>query len=223
MTSRPLWLALLGWYALSTAYASARFVTTDVSLFDPLFQEKYAANLGLVIAHGGSAIAVLVLGFVLFLVNPGVYPSIHRLGGHLYATLLVIAGVTGFRMALMAYGGLPAALGLGALAILWIWTLWQGIAAARRRQIAEHRRWMIRNYGLTFAAVVLRVLVRKASEYDLPYEQVYPVVTWLSWVPTLVGIELWFRRAAIREWIAERYSIVKVSPRFGMTTFTSLK
>ncbi|MBI1290450.1 DUF2306 domain-containing protein [bacterium] len=230
--TRPIFLFLLAWYAIGTGVAAMRFVTTDASIFDPLYQFKYEANIGLVMTHGASAIAVLLLGLVVFAVPMHWSRRFHRIAGRLYAVLLVVAGVTGFRMALMAYGGLPSVLGLGSLSILWLWTLWRGISAARTGHFSEHRAWMIRNYGLTFAAVLLRALVRKAGEYDLPYEIVYPVATWLSWAPALVIIELWLRRQSVAFYIDRLKAIYpsirrldqvisKVSPLLGTTTFTS--
>jgi len=60
---------------------------------------------------------------------------------------------------------------------------------ARAREIPAHRRWMIRNYSLTFAAVTLRLYLPLAFLLGIPFELSYPLVAWLCWVPNLVAAE----------------------------------
>jgi hypothetical protein len=44
-----------------------------------------------------------------------------------------------------------------ALALAWLYTGAKAFSAARQRDFVAHRRWMIRNFSLTFAAVTLRL------------------------------------------------------------------
>ncbi len=41
--------------------------------------------------------------------------------------------------------------------MFWLYTGAQAYLSIRRRDVVAHRRWMIRNYALTFAAVTLRL------------------------------------------------------------------
>ena len=53
--------------------------------------------------------------------------------------------------------GLVGFFGFGTLAVLWLATGWLAYRAIRRRDVASHRAWMMRNFALTYAAVTLRL------------------------------------------------------------------
>ena len=101
-------------------------------------------------------------------------------------------------MAFHAFGGLPARLGFGVLALLWLYTGYRAYRAIRARDIAAHRRWMVRNFALTFAAVMLRLYLPSAMASGMAFELAYPVIAWLCWVPNLVVAEWIIRRTARR-------------------------
>jgi hypothetical protein len=63
-----------------------------------------------------------------------------------------------------------ATAGFGALGVAWIITTSLGWRAAMRRRLVEHRRWMIRSWALTLAAVTLRLymLARRACRRWTP-------------------------------------------------------
>jgi hypothetical protein len=48
---------------------------------------------------------------------------------------------------------------------------------------------MIRNFSLTFAAVTLRIYVPLSIALGIPFEQAYPAIAWLCWVPNLAVAE----------------------------------
>jgi len=62
----------------------------------------------------------------------------------------------GFALATRSQGGLVTHVGFGLLAILWFGTTAAAYFSIRRGDQVSHRRWMIRGYALTFAAVTLR-------------------------------------------------------------------
>jgi hypothetical protein len=83
--------------------------------------------------------------------------------------------------------------------------------AIRVGHMEEHREWMTRNYGLTFAAVTLRlwlfVLIGTQmgalettykGNMELIFAEVYPVVMWLPWVPNLLFAEYWVNRRRVK-------------------------
>ena len=85
------------------------------------------------------------------------YVRLHRWVGRVYLVGVLVGGLGGLYMAPLAYGGLSTRVGFGLLAVLWLFTGAMAYARIRARQIESHRRWMIRNYALTFAAVTLRL------------------------------------------------------------------
>lgn len=78
-------------------------------------------------------------------------------------------------MAAYSYGGIVTHLGFGGLALALLTTTGLAFRAIKGRQVATHREWMIRSYGVVFAAVTLRI------------------VAWLCWVPNLILAELMVR------------------------------
>ena len=124
--------------------------------------------------------------------------AIHRWIGRVYATAAIVGGASGLALAVGTTAGPVAGVGFGLLAVLWLYFTSQGWLTARARRFDEHRRWMIRSFSLTFAAVTLRVYMPLAEAAGLDGAQAYVAVAWLAWVPNLVLAELYLRRGAAR-------------------------
>jgi uncharacterized membrane protein len=198
----------LAWSALLMGAMNARFVTTDTTVFDPLFREKYGRYIYFVVTHGACSIVALVIGpwgFSTWLRKKS--PRTHRNLGKLYLGCVMVGGITGLRMAMEAHGGLSGKAGLTSLGLLWLWTGWNGYASARGKRFAEHRRWMVRSYCLTYAAVTLRLyLTYGTTTFGLDYDALYRVVAWGAWVPQLAVAELWF-------WLEDRAALERKAER----------
>src|SRR5262249_27630693 len=91
-------------------------------------------------------------------------------------------------------GGIVAHLGFAALGLAWLATTARAYALARRHRWPQHRRWMIRSYALTLAAVTLRIQIPLAIVAWMPFETCYPVIAWSCWVPNLLVAEGILRR-----------------------------
>jgi hypothetical protein len=76
------------------------------------------------------------------------------------------------------------------LAFLWVATAALAYVRIRAYDIESHRRWMIRNYSLTFAAVTLRLWIPFLMIAGYDFSVVYPTVAWLAWVPNLIIAEI---------------------------------
>jgi hypothetical protein len=100
-------------------------------------------------------------------------------------------------MAFHAFGGLPARIGFASLALSWLYTGFCAYRAIRSGNVLSHRRWMVRNFALTFAAVTLRIWLPLSMVAGIPFEVAYPVIAWLSWVPNLLTAELLLRQTEI--------------------------
>jgi uncharacterized membrane protein len=123
------------------------------------------------------------------------YLELHRWAGRLYLGVgVLVGGIAGLYMAALAFGGPVARLGFGCLALLWLYTGLRAYLAVRAGDIAAHRRWMVRNFALTFAAVTLRLWLPVAMVSGAPFELAYPVIAWLCWVPNLLVAERMFNR-----------------------------
>jgi hypothetical protein len=54
---------------------------------------------------------------------------------------------------------------------------------------------MIRSYSLCLAAVMLRLYLPAAQTMGFQFEDAYPVIAWICWVPNLVVAEWFFVRS----------------------------
>ncbi|MDA0369651.1 MAG: DUF2306 domain-containing protein [Proteobacteria bacterium] len=140
----------------------------------------------------GGAIA-LALGPFQFL--PGLRtkrPGLHRWNGRLYLSGIVAGTVGGLYMAQLSFGGNVTHLGFGLLAVSWFATTAMALRAILAGDVVHHRRWMIRSYALTFAAVTLRLWLPGLAA-ALPFETAYQLVSWLAWTPNLIAAEIYLR------------------------------
>jgi uncharacterized membrane protein len=145
------------------------------------------------ISFGGLA---LLIGWTQFSKKlRGRYLNVHRLIGKIYVLSVLISSCAGFYIALFASGGIISTLGFGTLALLWLYTDVQAYTSIRRLHVAEHERWMIRNYALAFAAVTLRIWLPLATNLmHWDFIPSYQVISWLCWVPNLMVATLIIRR-----------------------------
>jgi uncharacterized membrane protein len=170
------------------------------ALLHPEMRATYALYPAAIYAHiFGSAVALIIGPFQFWTRLRNERPQLHRWLGRCYLLVGVgIGGSAGLFMAFHAFGGLPARLGFGVLALLWLYTGYRAYRAIRARDIAAHRRWMVRNFALTFAAVTLRLYLPTAMVSGSAFEPAYIAVAWLCWVPNLIAAELIFNRPVRR-------------------------
>lgn len=149
----------------------------------------------LITLHAVGASIALLLGPLQFLDGwRARAPKVHRVLGYVYLVLgVAVGGVAGMLLAPRAFGGLVSHLGFGLLACLWLVTGGMAVVAAKARRFEDHRRWMVRNYALTFAAVTLRIYLPLGMAAGFRFEVVYPLIAWCCWVPNLIAVE-WFGR-----------------------------
>ena len=169
------------------------------SLVHPEMKAVFEAHPIGIYTHIFASIVALVLGPFQF---SGAlrqrYTVVHRWSGRVYLLVgVLIGGVSGLYMAQFAYGGLVARTGFTLLALGWLATGLMAYLAIRRRDVTNHRRWMIRNYALTFAAVTLRIYLGLFFAAGVRFEDFYPLVAWLCWVPNLLVAE-WLLKSSQR-------------------------
>jgi hypothetical protein len=107
----------------------------------------------------------------------------------------LFGGLAGLYMSLHAFGGIGSRLGFGCLAVAWLFTGLRAFLAIRHGDVTSHRRWMVRNFALTFAAVTLRVYLPSSMAMGIAFEVAYPVIAWLCWLPNLLVAEVLFNQS----------------------------
>lgn len=113
----------------------------------------------------------------------------HRLIGTTYFLACVLSGMAGIHMAMNSPFGPVAGLGLGVLGVCWVVTVGLGVADALRGRYAMHRRWMIRSFALTLAALTLRLYLNIFLVVGVDFVTAFSIAAWLAWLPNLIAAQ----------------------------------
>jgi len=173
-------------------YALAMYALVPLGKFlHPDMRAAFEANRAVVYVHVFASSVALILGPFQFMDGLRARrTSLHRWMGRLYLGVgVLLGGLAGLHMAFFAFGGLVSQLGFGGLALAWLYTGFRAYAAIRAKDIAAHRRWMVRNFALAFGAVTLRLWLPGSVAAGIPFELAYPAIAWLCWVPNLFVAE----------------------------------
>ncbi|MEN3365538.1 MAG: hypothetical protein V7606_2812 [Burkholderiales bacterium] len=174
------------------AYAAIGYMVMPLgSLVHPDMKADFVAHPLGVYIHVFAAAVALLLGpsqFSARLRRSRIH--LHRWMGRVYLGVgVLIGGLSGLYISQFAFGGFVAKLGFATLAIGWLYTGLRAFLAIRRRAIDEHRKWMVRNFSLAFAAVMLRLYIPAAVVAGVDFAVAYPIIAWLCWVPNVVFAE----------------------------------
>jgi uncharacterized membrane protein len=117
--------------------------------------------------------------------------ALHRRMGKVYMAVIGLNALVALRLAATPSAGLVFGVGLSALAIVWLLTTAMAYVAIRRRQIAQHRQWMVRSYVATFAFVFFRIIVGGMQAAGVgTLVEALSVAAWLCWSVPLVVTEV---------------------------------
>ena len=114
---------------------------------------------------------------------------VHRWLGRTYVISVMLGGSAALALATMSEAGLATHVGFGLLAVLWLFTTGNAYRHIRAGDRVSHRRWMIRSYALTFAAVTLRIYLPLSQVAGIPFDPAYQAISWFCWVPNLIVAE----------------------------------
>jgi uncharacterized membrane protein len=200
-------LALILWIimavlALGVAlYFAAPYLTFNPDVSRIPLNPAAAWHFTILAIHATTGGFALLIGPLQFLPRLRTrYPAVHRIIGRLYMISVVIGSLAAFYSAVVSLDGFVAQVGFIFVAILWFYSVVQAYKAIRRGNILLHRVWMVRNYALTFAAVILRIWLYAGIVYlvithqlhgQVTFTPVYTSSVWVSWTVPLVFAE-WF-------------------------------
>lgn len=185
--------ALLALLALAIGIFSLRYALPGMPL--PSDLPSLALSPRPFVVHAVSASLALVLGPLQFVPAwRARHPVLHRWVGRAYVLSIAVAWLSSLPLAANALTGVVAAAGFFALGVAWIVTTGMGLVRALQRRFAEHRRWMLRSFALTAAAITLRIYLGASMAADIDEQLSYPFIAWLCWVPNALVAEWYLRR-----------------------------
>jgi uncharacterized membrane protein len=125
------------------------------------------------------------------------YLQLHRFMGKVYLIGTLLAAVLVFRLLAKDYPLPGAVASLFVLAVLWAFMAVAAWVAIRRKDIRNHRCFVIRSYVLALVCVFIRILNRLDengfSLFPLIEDETmrFTLYEWMCWVFPLVITELW--------------------------------
>jgi uncharacterized membrane protein len=142
----------------------------------------------------GGAVAALIGPFQLITKIRTTWPQVHVWMGRTYLIAVLAGALGGLSFAPNSTAGTMGSIGFTTLSIFWLYSGAQAYVAIRRGNVQAHRRWMLRNYSLTFAAATLRIQLPLLIIGGLTFPVAYTMVAWSSWVPNWLAVEWWLRK-----------------------------
>ena len=196
---------LLWWVLLLLCFGVAGYAVLAYgflplgSLVHPEMQAAFQADAAGIYTHIFASVVALILGPFQFSERLRQRrPQLHRWLGRLYLGVgILLGGLAGLYMAQFAFGGWVSQLGFSLLAVGWLYTGLRAFLAVRRGHIAAHRAWMYYNFALTLAAVTIRLYLPIGGLLGISFPVWYPAVTWLCWVPNLLGAKALLAKRAV--------------------------
>ena len=192
-----LW-ALAAFLSVGVAIYSCRFLTPH-----PMMGEDIAANLmrkPWLPIHATLAATALLIGPFQFLARLRArWPKVHRAIGKAYVAACLTAAPAGFVLAMGSDAGPIAQSGFAVLAVLWFGATSYAFWLATQRRFVEHRRWMVRSFAMTFAAVTLRLYLPIPPMFlHMSFIEGYRVISWFCWTSNLLVAEIFLNWTTLR-------------------------
>jgi len=164
-------------------------------------------RIGLLLHMSGGAVAISTGLVQLWLGLTGQTRGLHRMLGRIYVCAIVVGVVGAAYLVATVPGHLPYRAGLGGLATAWTVTTAMAVLAIRRKDIVQHRAWMLRSYTVTFAFVTYRIVADTfGGSFGPPDAQGFTdldtIMAWACWAVPLLAMEVFIQSRAMRPRIA---------------------
>ena len=190
-------LQRVGWsvlllFAVINGLLAMRYLIPHTPFAAPLPNFKLH-RIALAIHASCAAVALIVGPFQLVNGFRVRWRTMHRRLGWVYCGAVLAGGLAAFPLSLTAAFGAITGAGFMTLAVLWLMATGLAVWHAVERRFEEHRRWMLRSYALTAAAITLRIYLPLSQVLRLPFGPSYEAIAWLCWVPNLLLIEMYLR------------------------------
>ena len=102
---------------------------------------------------------------------------------------IIVGSIAGFYLSLTIPGNAPYAAGLFFLCVAWVVTTSMAVLAILRRNLLQHRQWMMRSYAVTFAFVTFRFGVDALTSQGLSTGDAQAIMAWACWAVPLMLLE----------------------------------
>jgi uncharacterized membrane protein len=201
LQTRSLTIAILGALALMAVWFIVTRALTYSNYSVSTYGEHFWPRRWGLIPHIIGGLTALTTGLVqLWLGLTNRVAALHRVLGKVYGTSILVGSTGGYYLALT----IPAkdvvyAAGLFMLCTAWVITTSMALFAIRRRNIIQHREWMLRSYTVTFAFVTYRLVEALLNKLHFASAgDIATIMAWACWAVPLMVVEPLIQAAKIR-------------------------
>jgi uncharacterized membrane protein len=188
--SRLLIASTLGALALFALWFIHRSALPYLALSEAHFGPYFWPRRWWLVMHIAGGMTALTVGLVqLWLGLTNRTAALHRSLGKLYVAVIAVGSIAGFYLALTIPGNAPYAAGLFFLCVAWVVTTSMAVFAIRRRNVPQHREWMMRSYAVTFAFVTFRFGVDALIAQGTQPGDAQAIMAWACWALPLLLLE----------------------------------
>jgi hypothetical protein len=113
----------------------------------------------------------------------------HRALGWLYVLLGATASVSGMILAAKSKVGALGVVCMFAMGTWWLYSTWMAVREGVDRNIANHRRWMVRSISTPAVAIVQRLSVWVLVRAGLEFSSIYTWIVYTTWLPVILVTE----------------------------------
>jgi uncharacterized membrane protein len=188
---------ILLFFELLMIQITLRYITFEIDIDFLLTKQDVIANkiwLFSFYSHIFSSIILIPIGAIQFCNYIRLkFAALHKNLGYLYVVIiLLISGPSGFYLSIYANGNIIAKSGFIVLSLLWLIFTIYAIYSIFKKDLNNHRTFMIRSYALTLSAITLRILVYIFPKLImLKGIEVYSIVAWAGWLINLTIAEIY--------------------------------
>ena len=196
-------LVRLGWVALLAvlAYFIWKYIP-HYAVFTPAsYGSDFWPRRSWLVPHIASGLLAILIGPVQFWPRMRRdYLQAHRIAGRVYVVTVLCGAAAALGLAATINGSPAYSTGLAGLAVAWLTTTGMAFIAIRRKNILQHRQWMVRSYVVTFAFVTFRLADdAMRAGHIMADDERSKMLAWASWaVPLLVAEVLIQSRSIFR-------------------------
>ncbi|WP_152397403.1 DUF2306 domain-containing protein [Paenibacillus guangzhouensis] len=123
------------------------------------------------------------------------YRSFHRANGYLYVIAVILVDITSGYMAPYATGGKMNSMAFNFINFIWLIMTIAAVVFIKRKQLAKHRKWMIRSYVFCYTNLFIHLISFLASKgVGLPYVTSYTIGVYGAIVINILLAEWIIRR-----------------------------
>lgn len=195
---------VLGWLGWAVVLALVLYFLRKYALHYFVFTpESYGTyfwpRISWVVPHVASGILAIVIGPLQFWPKMRRdYLQAHRIAGRVYVSVVLIGSIAAVGLATKTESGPVYALGLCGLALAWFTTTGMAFVAIRRKNLTQHKQWMVRSYVVTFAFVTFRLAddsMRAAG--IMADDERSKLLAWACWAVPLLIAEVCIQGGAV--------------------------